>query len=222
MVCVRTTVLFLLFFESIIHHFNFKFHFGTTKKYKRFHLLYIVIGGWAHMNKQQLIDLHCVRLCFQVLDAYDSVVGCVVSDIILDTKSHNPLNIVELSSTMSQANGGDKILIFCDRVKRDEIEIVFYEEEKTMNGPKRVWECVLNHKNCKSLLIHHQFGIKFLTPRYKDPNIRKARQAFIQLRRPSDNECSQPIPFEFVPNDQTTKSTYETAVVVRVCRFPSM
>lgn len=165
------------------------------------------------MNKPQLIDLHCVRLCFHVLgkkransETYDCTIGFAVSKKILDKKSHGLLNIVELSSTMSQAQGGDKILIFCDRVKREDIAIVFYEEEQTVNGPKRVWECELNYRNCKSMLIHHQYGIRFVTPSYKDPHIREARPTFIQLRRPSDNECSKPMPFEFVPNDQTTKS----------------
>lgn len=129
----------------------------------------------------------------------------------MDKKSHGLLNIVELSTTMAQAQGGDKILIFCDRVKREDISIIFYEEEQTNNGQtKRIWERELNYKNCKSLLIHHQYGIKFTTPSYKDPNIKEARYAFIQLHRPSDNEYSTPIQFEFIPNDQTTKSTYNS------------
>lgn len=173
---------------------------------------FLLTGGWNHMDKPQLIDLHCVRLCFHVIgkkpgsDEFNSNIGVVVTKKILDKKSHGLLKIVELSSTVSQAHGGDKILIFCDRVKREDIAIVFYEEEQTPNGPKRVWECELNYKNCKSMLIHHQFGIKITTPSYKDPNIREARQTFIQLRRPSDDECSKPLPFEFVPNDQITKS----------------
>lgn len=182
------------------------------------------------MNKLRLIDLHRVRLCFQVLGkttdspTFNFFVGYAVSDEVLNKKTHNLLNIVELSSTMSQARGGDKILIFCNHIKRDDIAIIFYEEEKTMNGRKRVWECELNYKNCNSMLIHHQYAIKFLTPCYKDPNIKKAQQTFIQLRRPSDNECSEPIQFEFVPNDQITKSTYEMVVVivVSVCHFLSM
>lgn len=109
---------------------------------------------------------------------------------------------------MSQAQGGDKILMFCDRVKREDIAIIFYEEKQTVDGPKRTWEYKLNEKNCKSMTIHHQYGIKFNTPSYKHPDITEARQAFIQLHRPSDNEYSKPIPFEFVPNDQTTKSMF--------------
>lgn len=50
------------------------------------------------MNKPQLIDLHCVRLCFHALGKttdsahYNTVVGFAVSEEILDKKSHNLLN----------------------------------------------------------------------------------------------------------------------------------
>lgn len=161
-----------------------------------------------------MINLHCVRLCFQVIgknnssNDFNTIIGHAVTHKILDKKSHGSLNIVELSSTMSQAQGGDKILMFCDRVKREDIAIIFYEEKQTVDGPKRTWEYKLNEKNCKSMTIHHQYGIKFNTPSYKHPDITEARQAFIQLHRPSDNEYSKPIPFEFVPNDQTTKSMF--------------
>lgn len=182
-------------------------------------------GGWDHIKKPQFIDLHCVRLCFQVLGKIDSTdfnksLGSAVSHKILDKKSHCSLNIVDLSSMMSQAQGGDKIMIFCDRVKREDISILFYEEEQTADGSKRTWNCELNHKNCKSMLIHHQYGIRFNTPSYKDPDIREARHTFIQLHRPSDNEYSKPMPFEFVPNDQMTKSKqnhHHRVVVVNDC-----
>lgn len=181
------------------------------------------------MDKPQLIDLHCVRLCFQVIGRTNDPmkpinVGYAVSNKITDKRIHGSLNIVELSSAMSQAQGGDKILIFCDRVKREDISIVFYEEEQhndANNGhaSKRVWERKLNYQNCKSMVIHHQYGIKFNTPSYRDSHIMEARQCFIQLHRPSDNHFSAPIPFEFVPNDQTTKSTYSCSSKSLLFRF---
>ena len=152
--------------------------------------------------------MHCLRLCFQVIGQIESGskkldlrIEWAVSNKIMDKKSHGLLNIVELS-----AQGGDKILIFCDRVKREDISIIFYEEEQTANGPKRIWEREVNYENCKSMLIHLQYGIKFTTPSYRNTDIMEARHAFIQLHRPSDNKFSKPLEFEFVPSNQMTKS----------------
>lgn len=210
--CIRFRLLVCFSLQSIlIFCFFFFFIFVCWNP----HSFYA--GGFEHVAKPQLIDLHCLRLCFQVLRRKDGEdgyypLGHAVSRKIMDKKSHGLLNIVELSSTMSQAQGGDKILLFCDRVKREDISIIFYEEEQAANDgvPKRIWERALNYKNCKSMVVHHQYAIKFNAPSYKDPYLAEARQTYIQLHRPSDDEFSTPLPFYFVPNDQTTKSTYSS------------
>lgn len=170
-----------------------------------------VTGGWDHIHKPKYIDMHSLRLCFQVYGEDVKTkrinIGYAISNKIMDKNTHNSLNIVELSSTTSQAQGGDKIMIFCNRVKREEISIIFYEEEQTVNGIKRTWQRELNYKNCKSLMVHHQYGIRFHTPSYKDSNTMEVHQTFIQLYRETDQEYSNSLRFEFVPNEQTTKST---------------
>lgn len=158
------------------------------------------------MNRQQKIDLHCVRLCFQLFSErkcestgksiYTPLCGCVVSNPIMDKKSHGSLKMVELSSSKSSAAGGDRIMIFTDRIKREDIDVVFYEEDSEKNV---IWKQTINYKNSTKLRIHHQYGISLVTPEYRDIDIQDPRKAFIQLYRPSDSEFSEPFMFEFVP-----------------------
>lgn len=44
-----------------------------------------------------------------------------------------------------------------------------------------------------------QFAIVFKTPKYKDINITKPASVFVQLRRKSDLETSEPKPFLYYP-----------------------
>lgn len=44
-----------------------------------------------------------------------------------------------------------------------------------------------------------QFAIVFKTPKYKDVNITKPASVFVQLRRKSDLETSEPKPFLYYP-----------------------
>lgn len=42
----------------------------------------------------------------------------------------------------------------------------------------------------------------FRTPPYKDLTITNAREVFLQLERPSDADCSEPIKFIYKPSDR--------------------
>lgn len=159
------------------------------------------------MNRQQKIDLHCVRLCFQLFSEIKcestgkpiyTPLGYVVSNPIMDKKSHGSLKMVELSASKSSAAGGDRIMIFTDRIKREDIDVVFYEEDNEKNV---IWKKTVNYKNSSKLRIHHQYGISLVTPEYRDVDIQDPHKAFIQLYRPSDSETSEPFIFEFVPTN---------------------
>lgn len=99
---------------------------------------------------------------------------------------------------MSPARGGDEILMFCDRVEREDIEIIFYEEEQGLRclELERTWECIMDHENWKSMLVHQSYAISYKIPSYPDPNLEEARQVFIQLYRPSDDKYGKPVPFK--------------------------
>lgn len=56
---------------------------------------------------------------------------------------------------------------------------------------------VLSILNNSSLLS--QFAIVFKTPKYRDQNLQKPISVFVQLKRKSDNETSEPKPFTYHP-----------------------
>ena len=49
----------------------------------------------------------------------------VVSNVIRDKKSCNDLQIVDISENSSPVEGGKKIMLFCDKVHKDDIEVHF-------------------------------------------------------------------------------------------------
>lgn len=168
-------------------------------------MIFLVLGGWDNISRPHLFHLHCVRLCFEVF-TYDNtgklnkLIGHVLSTPIIDKKSNGSLKIVEISSPSASVLGGDKIIILCDKVKLQEISVLFYEEDDDGNI---IWKEEINHKNSTSMKVHHQYAISFQSPKYWEIDITQPRAAFIQLVRSKDNEFSEPLPFEFVPNPQS-------------------
>lgn len=145
------------------------------------------------------IDLNAVRLCFQVFlpDAnkkFTCVVDPVVSQPIIDKKTIHDLVICRLSRQSGYAQGGDEVFLLCDKVVKDDIQVRFYQE--TEDGV--CWEAF---GEFTAQDIHRQFAIVFKTPPYKDLNIQTTVPVYIQLRRPSDDECGDPKPFQYIPND---------------------
>lgn len=52
----------------------------------------------------------------------------------------------------------------------------------------------------------YQYVFYFRTPPYRDQNIQKERQCFIQLLRPSDNDVSEPHQFVYKPSNRVLHS----------------
>lgn len=161
------------------------------------------------MSRPQFIDLHSVRLCFQVLldgekcDGNNKQVtplGYVVSNPIIDRKSNGLLKIIEMSSYSSSVMGGERIMMITEKVKREDIAIVFYEEDAQK---KVIWKNEINYMN-STMKVHHQYTILFNAPAFKDFDITGPRKIFVQISRPSDQECSESVPFTYVPNEQST------------------
>ena len=66
--------------------------------------------------------------CFQVFLKTDEglfPLAPVVSNIIRDKKSHSDLQILDYSDDTSPVEGGKKILLFCEKVYKDDIEVHF-------------------------------------------------------------------------------------------------
>ena len=101
--------------------------------------------GFAHSTSGQY-NLNQVRLCFQVFlrQPNNSLVPVdpVVSNVIYDAKAHKDLNICNYSDNCAPIEGGKKILLFCEKISRDDIEIRFSYTDKSKyaslldNAPK--------------------------------------------------------------------------------------
>uniref|UniRef100_A0A8C5YEE1 Nuclear factor NF-kappa-B p105 subunit n=1 Tax=Microcebus murinus TaxID=30608 RepID=A0A8C5YEE1_MICMU len=102
------------------------------------------------------------------------------------------LKIVRMDRTAGCVTGGEEIYLLCDKVQKDDIQIRFYEEEESGG----VWE---GFGDFSPTDVHRQFAIVFKTPKYKDVNITKPASVFVQLRRKSDLETSEPKPFLYYP-----------------------
>ena len=70
-----------------------------------------------------------MRLCFEVF-LEDPLLGVValtpiVSNVIKDKKMYGEMKIVEISQNWAYFEGGLKILMFCSKISRNDIEIRF-------------------------------------------------------------------------------------------------
>lgn len=99
-------------------------------------------AGFAHKDNPQSIDLNCLRLCFQVFlegnerGAFTFALKPVVSDPIFDKKAKNDLTICKMTECAAPVTGGKEILLFCEKVSKDDIEVRFFQEK----DGQVVWE----------------------------------------------------------------------------------
>lgn len=155
--------------------------------------------GFDHRNPHTAIDLNAVRLCFQVFiegperGRFVVPLKPIVSQPIYDKKSMNDLVIYKMSDCSSPASGGREIILLCDKVSKDDIEVRFFE---VSSDDRLEWE---GSAELSSGDVHKQVAISFRTPPYRNTQIDVPVNVFVQLRRPSDNQSSEPRPFVFTP-----------------------
>ncbi|CAG9762924.1 unnamed protein product [Ceutorhynchus assimilis] len=161
--------------------------------------------GYAHRSQPTSIDLNAVRLCFQVFlenerdGKFTTPLRPVVSDVIYDKKAMSDLTIIKLSDCTSYVDGGRKdIILLCEKVAKEDIEVHFYE--KNQQG-EEVWHGKADFQPGQ---VHKQHAIWFRPPRYKTLDISEPVRVFIQLYRPSDQLKSDPLPFELLPLDSVS------------------
>lgn len=141
-------------------------------------------------------DLNTVCLCFQILirDQTGSQflsLPFVVSQPIYDNRAPNTaeLKICRVNKNSGSCRGGDEIFLLCDKVQKEDIEVVFVCGN---------WEARGSFSQAD---VHRQVAIVFRTPPYKDPTIRQPVKVQMQLRRPSDKEVSEPMEFQYLPHE---------------------
>lgn len=104
------------------------------------------------------------------------------------------LTICKLSDCSASVAGGKEIILLCEKVAKEDIQIRFYEER----DGDLFWEALGDFQPTQ---VHKQVAISFRTPKYKNIDVEKPVKVWVQLRRPSDGAVSENVPFQFVPLD---------------------
>ena len=142
-------------------------------------------------------DKHCLDIDPSPLQAFleDPKTGKftvpispVCSTNIFDAKARKELQIMDISDVMAPAEGGKKILIFCEKVAREDIKVRFSDSQG--------WE---GWGDFNPSDVHKQYGIALKTPKYRDGNIKEKTKVFLELLKPSDESVSEPQDFFFLP-----------------------
>merc|ERR1712018_337861 len=149
------------------------------------------------LNIQKNINLNAIRLCFQAFLTMPgrAPIGLdpVVSEVIRDRKAYGDLVIVNYSDNVAPVEGGKKILLFCEKVTKDEIEVHFSYKNK--DGVTQVQRGVIN-------MVHKQFGIALQTPALTNfANITEQvhAQMYLYTKKNDIEYKSDGVDFYFVP-----------------------
>ncbi|CAL8353677.1 unnamed protein product [Lota lota] len=141
------------------------------------------------------MDMNVVRLCFECdLEMDDGRKEClspVVSNPIYDKKATttSQLKISCLNITKGSCTGTTEIYMLCDKVQKDDIEIVFKHGS---------WE---GKGEFAQTDVHRQIAIVFKTPPYQEQDITGEVQVDVVLRRISDRMDSEPVSFTYLPHN---------------------
>ncbi|KAG7333988.1 hypothetical protein KOW79_002395 [Hemibagrus wyckioides] len=142
-------------------------------------------------------DLNVVRLCFQVFlpdetGCYSIALTPIISNPIYDNRAPNTaeLRICRVNKNSGSVKGGDEIFLLCDKVQKDDIEVRFFTQ---------TWEARGSFSQAD---VHRQVAIVFRTPAYCDTSITSPVTVHMQLRRPTDQEVSEPMEFKYLPDDK--------------------
>ncbi|XP_070578737.1 uncharacterized protein [Ptychodera flava] len=142
------------------------------------------------------LDVNCLRLCFQLYQEHPDYPGSmavvsqpVLSNPVYDKKAAGMCNlqIVRIDKTSGKVSGGDEIYMFVEKVKKEDIEVRFMEEQ---------WEARADFGQSD---VHKQYAIVFKTPAYRKLDITNSITVQIKLFRPSDSEYSDPVKFIYKP-----------------------
>ncbi|XP_070515488.1 dorsal protein isoform X3 [Cardiocondyla obscurior] len=155
--------------------------------------------GFEHKRHPTNIDLNAVRLCFQVFlegsnKKFNKPLPPIVSDPIYDKKAMSDLVICKLSHCSASVAGGMDMILLCEKVAKEDIQVRFFEER----DGQQLWE---GYGDFQPTHVHKQTAIAFRTPSYRTQQVEQPVQVYIQLRRPSDGATSEPLPFQMLPLD---------------------
>ncbi|KMY90698.1 embryonic polarity protein dorsal isoform X1 [Drosophila simulans] len=151
-----------------------------------------------HKDQIDKINRYELRLCYQAfITVGNSKVPLdpIVSSPIYGKSSE--LTITRLCSCAASANGGNEIIMLCEKIAKDDIEVRFYETDK---DGRETWYA---NAEFQPTDVFKQMAIAFKTPRYRNTEITQSVNVELKLVRPSDGATSAPLPFEYYPNPGT-------------------
>ncbi|NXU69670.1 REL protein, partial [Horornis vulcanius] len=99
------------------------------------------------------------------------------------------LRICRVNKNCGSVKGGDEIFLLCDKVQKDDIEVRFVLDN---------WEAKGSFSQAD---VHRQVAIVFRTPPFLR-DITEPVTVKMQLRRPSDQEVSEPMDFRYLPDEK--------------------
>ncbi|XP_070761722.1 transcription factor p65 isoform X1 [Enoplosus armatus] len=149
----------------------------------------------GHSKGIEDMDMNVVRLCFQCELEWDDgrkdSLSPVVSNPIYDKKATttSQLKITCLNQNRGSCIGKTEIYMLCDKVQKDDIEIIFRRGSWKASGEFAQTD------------VHRQIAIVFKTPPYQDQDITEEVEVSVSLRRLSDQMESEPISFTYLPHN---------------------
>ncbi|KAM4742603.1 transcription factor RelB isoform 2-T2 [Anableps anableps] len=149
----------------------------------------------GHTKGIEDMDMNAVRLCFECLLEWDDgrkdSLSPIVSKPIYDKKATttSELKICQLNLNRGSCRGKTEVYMLCDKVQKDDIEILFRQGLWKANGEFAQTD------------VHRQIAIVFKTPPYQDQDITEEVEVAVVLRRVSDQMESEPVPFTYLPHN---------------------
>lgn len=142
------------------------------------------------------LNLNLVRICFTAECCEDGVWKplCVVYSNPVANSKAGKLRITKANRKSGSCKGGDEVWILCEKINKKDILIKFFEENEETK--ERTWEAPATFQESD---VHYQVAIVFKTPPYRDTNLQHQVPVKFQLIRKSDNDCSEPFEFIYMP-----------------------
>ncbi|XP_072248519.1 transcription factor p65 isoform X2 [Leuresthes tenuis] len=150
----------------------------------------------GHSKGIEDMDMNAVRLCFQCELEWDDgrkdSLSPILSKPIYDKKATttSELKICLLNQYRGSCRGKTEVYMLCDKVQKDDIEILFRRDSWKANGEFAQTD------------VHRQIAIVFKTPPYQDQDITDEAEVKVILRRISDQMESDPVTFTYLPHNQ--------------------
>ncbi|KAJ9583105.1 hypothetical protein L9F63_022548, partial [Diploptera punctata] len=147
------------------------------------------------------MNLNSVCLCFEAFTREHGVLQPICNPIFSSAINNmRELKICRIDKHVSSCAGNEEVFILVEKVGKKNIKIKFFELDEEDN---EVW---CDYGKFSELDVHHQYAIVFRTPPYRDTEIDKTVDVFLQLYRPTDGDCSEPIKFSYKPSDKAGRA----------------